>query len=106
MTCFLVEVRKHRAKCSELGWVCVPLAVETYGNWGKEAHTTFSHLASCIATNPRHEAIEEEEEDHRNEDIEDDVPEEESMLEGGKSEGTDPLECKLGDEMGKKWRVE
>ena len=29
------EVRKHRAndpKCSELGWVCIPLAVETYGN--------------------------------------------------------------------------
>ncbi|KAL5470900.1 hypothetical protein EMCRGX_G028954 [Ephydatia muelleri] len=47
------EVRKHRAndpKCSELGWVCVPLAVETYGNWGKEAHATFSRLASSIAT--------------------------------------------------------
>ena len=36
--------RKHIAndpKCQELGWVCVPLAVETYGNWGREAHTTF-----------------------------------------------------------------
>ena len=47
------EVRKHRAndpKRSELGWVCVPLAVETYCNWCKESHTTFSHLASCIAT--------------------------------------------------------
>ncbi|KAL5516647.1 hypothetical protein EMCRGX_G002034 [Ephydatia muelleri] len=47
------KVRKHRAndpKCSELGWVCVPLAVETYGNWGKEAQATFSRLASCIAT--------------------------------------------------------
>ena len=46
------EVQKHRAndpKCSELGWVCVPLAVETYGNWGKEAQVTFSRLASCIA---------------------------------------------------------
>ena len=46
-------VRKHRAndpKCSELGWVCVPLTVETYGNWGKEAQATFSRLASCIAT--------------------------------------------------------
>ena len=32
------EARKHRAndpKCSGLGWVCIPLAVETYGNWGK-----------------------------------------------------------------------
>ena len=57
--------------------------------------------AGCtsIAENPRHEAIDSEEEDHRNEDIEDDVPEEESMLEGGESDGTDPLECKLGDEV-------
>ena len=29
----------------ELGWVCVPLAVETCGNWGREAaHTTFTRL--------------------------------------------------------------
>ena len=29
------EQRKHNAndpKCQDLGWVCVPLAVETYGN--------------------------------------------------------------------------
>eukprot|EP00731_Ephydatia_muelleri_P007475 Em0003g1723a len=47
------EVRKHRVndpKCSELGWVCVALAVETYSNWGKEAQATFSRLAACIAT--------------------------------------------------------
>ena len=47
------EVQKHGAndpKCSELGWVCIPLAVETYGNWGKDAQATFSRLASCIAT--------------------------------------------------------
>ena len=46
------EVRKHRAndpKCSELGWVCIPLAVETYGNWGREAQATFSRLASHLA---------------------------------------------------------
>ncbi|KAL5503193.1 hypothetical protein EMCRGX_G010106 [Ephydatia muelleri] len=43
--------------------------------------------AGCtsIAENPRHEAIDSEEEDHRNEDIEDDVPEEESMLEEAKA---------------------
>ncbi|KAL5499697.1 hypothetical protein EMCRGX_G011154 [Ephydatia muelleri] len=32
------ECRKHSSndpKCQELGWVCVPLAVESYGNWGK-----------------------------------------------------------------------
>eukprot|EP00731_Ephydatia_muelleri_P006859 Em0003g1107a len=43
------EVRKRRAndpKCSELGWVCIPLAVETYGMWGREAQSTFSRLAS------------------------------------------------------------
>ena len=31
------ECRKHQAndtKCSELGWSCVPQAVETYGCWG------------------------------------------------------------------------
>ena len=31
----LNEAHKHMAndsKCSELGWVCVPVAVETYGN--------------------------------------------------------------------------
>ena len=35
----LAETRKHQsnnAKCSELGWSCLPLAVETYGNWGKK----------------------------------------------------------------------
>ena len=46
------EARKHGVndpKCSELGWVCIPLAVKTYGNWGREAQTTFSHLASHLA---------------------------------------------------------
>lgn len=43
------EARKHDPKCSELGWVCIPLAVETYGNWGREAHSTFSRLASHLA---------------------------------------------------------
>ena len=39
------ECRKHSfndAKCQELGLVCVPLAVESYGNWGKEAQNTFA----------------------------------------------------------------
>ena len=34
------ELRKHEAndvKCSELGWLCIPLVVESYGAWGKEA---------------------------------------------------------------------
>ena len=47
---FVAEERKHRgkdAKCAELGWVSIPLAVETYGCWAKWA---FSQLASRLAT--------------------------------------------------------
>ena len=36
------EARKHAtndAKCNRLGWVCIPLAVETYGCWGDEVST-------------------------------------------------------------------
>ena len=46
------EVRKHNAndpKCRELGWVCIPLAVESYGCWGEEAHSSFSRLAAHLA---------------------------------------------------------
>ena len=46
------ECRKHSSngpKCQELGWVCVPLAVESYGNWGKEAKNTFARLASILS---------------------------------------------------------
>eukprot|EP00731_Ephydatia_muelleri_P002951 Em0001g2951a len=32
-------------KCADLGWTCVLLAVETYGNWCSEAQETF--LSSC-----------------------------------------------------------
>ncbi|KAL5502816.1 hypothetical protein EMCRGX_G009650 [Ephydatia muelleri] len=44
-TAQVAENRKHAsndAKCSELGWVCVPLAVEAYGCWGPEAQTNLS----------------------------------------------------------------
>ena len=46
------EVRKHGVndrKCAELGWVAIPLAVETYGCWGAEAQSTISRLASRLA---------------------------------------------------------
>ena len=46
------EVRKHEVndlKCSELGWVSISLAVETYGWWGAEAQSTISRLASRLA---------------------------------------------------------
>ena len=46
------EVCKHNAndaKCSELGWTCIPIAVETYGCWGAEAMQTLTPLASRLA---------------------------------------------------------
>eukprot|EP00731_Ephydatia_muelleri_P014935 Em0008g655a len=39
------KLHSNGPKCQELGWSCIPLAVETYGNWGKEAQDTASHLA-------------------------------------------------------------
>ena len=48
----LAEQRKHQAndpKCDTLGWKCIPLAVESYGNWGLEARQAFSHLASRLS---------------------------------------------------------
>ena len=50
---FAAEERKHKAndsKCAELGWVCIPIAVETYGCWGTEAKWALSQLASRLAT--------------------------------------------------------
>ena len=47
------EQRKHNAnevKCSELGWKCVPLAVESYGCLGTEARQHLARLASRLAT--------------------------------------------------------
>ena len=47
------ELRKHSAndaKCSELGWTCIPLVAESYGAWGNEAMQAFSRLASYHAT--------------------------------------------------------
>ncbi|KAL5477463.1 hypothetical protein EMCRGX_G024263 [Ephydatia muelleri] len=46
------EQRKQASndvKCSELGWSCIPLAVEAYGCWGAEARLHLSLLASRLA---------------------------------------------------------
>ena len=51
------ERRKHAAndpKCAELGWVCVPLAVETYCNWGEEARQAFTLLSTRLALDSSH----------------------------------------------------
>ena len=47
------ELKKHLSndtKCKELDWVCVPLVVESYGAWGKEALESISQPASRLAT--------------------------------------------------------
>ena len=44
--------RKHTEndpKCVELGWRCIPLAVESYGAWGPEALRAFSQVATRLA---------------------------------------------------------
>ena len=49
---YAAEQRKHVAndpKCNELGWVCIPLAVELYGCWGSETRQTLSRLGSRLA---------------------------------------------------------
>ena len=49
---YAAKQRKYIAndpKCNELGWICVPLAVELYGYWGSEARQTLSRLGSCLA---------------------------------------------------------
>ena len=51
---YTAECRKHSSndsKCQELGWVCIPLAVETYNNWLKTPSRHW-HLSfqSAIAT--------------------------------------------------------
>ena len=46
------ETQKRMANdqmCTELGWSCVPLAVESYDAWGKEAQKFFALLASQLA---------------------------------------------------------
>eukprot|EP00731_Ephydatia_muelleri_P014392 Em0008g112a len=46
------ETQKRMANdqmCTELGWSCVPLAVESYDAWGKEAQEFFALLASQLA---------------------------------------------------------
>ncbi|KAL5517586.1 hypothetical protein EMCRGX_G003164 [Ephydatia muelleri] len=50
----VAENRKHKyndRKCEELlGWVCIPLVVETYGCWGAAAVAAFSKLTGRLST--------------------------------------------------------
>ena len=45
-----IKHSSNDTKCKELYWVCVPLVVESYGAWGKEALESISQLASRLAT--------------------------------------------------------
>ena len=41
------EKRMHHsndAECEELGWVCIPLVVESFGCWGSEVKRSFSQV--------------------------------------------------------------
>ena len=40
-------------KCTELGWQCLPLAVENYGAWGPEALSAFSKPFVVTPPSPR-----------------------------------------------------
>ena len=47
------EKRKHNTneeKCRELGWVSIPLVVESYGCWGTETQCFFSRLSGRLAS--------------------------------------------------------
>ena len=49
------ELRKHSANdtmCSELGWTCIPLVVEAYGAWGREAVQLSQDLLHTLPQGP------------------------------------------------------
>eukprot|EP00731_Ephydatia_muelleri_P030965 Em0022g479a len=46
------ELRKLNAnstKCTELGWTCIPMAVEAFGHWGRKDQSVLSRLASHLS---------------------------------------------------------
>ena len=47
----VAEVTANDQKCNELGWSYLPLAVETYGSWGREPGVL---LASRVKTGCPH----------------------------------------------------
>ena len=49
----VAKKRKHNTndrKCEELGWVCTPLVVKTYGCWGAAAVAAFSKVVGRLST--------------------------------------------------------
>ena len=41
----LIKHDENDPKCGLLGWICVPLVVDSYGQWGDEAHLAFNEFA-------------------------------------------------------------
>ena len=44
---------ENDAKCNELSWICIPLAVDSYGQWCREAHDAFQKLSERLAIKMR-----------------------------------------------------
>ena len=53
----LAEHQMNDPKCNTLGWKCIPLAVESYGNWGLEARQAYSHLVSRLSFRIGHQKL-------------------------------------------------
>ena len=49
-TAAAVKHVENDPKCGELGWTCIPLAVDSYGQWCEEAHEAFAQIAQCLST--------------------------------------------------------
>ena len=45
-----IKHEQNDTKCSEIGWQCIQLAVETYGAWGEEAYSCIA-MREAILTN-------------------------------------------------------
>ena len=50
LAALVAENKYNDRKCEELGWVCIPLVVETYGCWGAAEVAAFSKLAGRLST--------------------------------------------------------
>jgi hypothetical protein len=44
----IIKHRENDDQCDHLGWICVPLIVDSYGRWGQEAHKAFNKIADHL----------------------------------------------------------
>ena len=60
VTAGVAAMRKHEendGKCTERGWICVPLAVESYGEWGVEVCSFLASLKGIITNTPKSKVL-------------------------------------------------